>query len=357
VQGSGEDAPRAVFPSVVGYLGSWRMLGEGGAYVGHETMSKQNNRRSRLFLKRPIQRGVVAEDNWGYVEELWEYAFRRVLHVDPEEHPVLLSDAPLNPKANRERMVSIMFEKFRTPAMYMAPQPVLSLFASGRTSGLVLESGESASHAVPIYEGHAEPPILPFDVAGHDLTEYMTRLLSERGYKLTSNLEREIVRDIKETLSFVTLDLDKELIRAAQSSEFEKKYELPDGQLINLDRELFMCPEALFRPSLIGKDCEGAHHLLHISATKCDIDMQKKLFGHIVLSGGNSRFEGLAARMESEIKQLARASMRVKVQASPMYSAWTGGSLLASLPSSQEMWVLKHEYEETGPQIVWRRCL
>jgi len=251
-----------------------------------------------------------------------------------------------------------MFESFNVPALYLACDAVMSLYASGRTTGIVLDIGNSA-RAVPIYEGHYIPHAVQYgEVGGTDLTDHLMKLLTADGYSFTTTAEREIVRDIKEKLCYVPFDLGDELTRYASSAELNKSYELPSGEVINVRKPRVLCPEVLFNPKLIGSDIPGIHELVYSAISQSDPDLHYYMAQNIVLSGGSTMFPGLADRLQQELRAKMPADCKLKVIAPPerKYSTWIGGSIMGSLSTMQAMWITKEEYDESGPAIVHRKC-
>ena len=290
---AGEDQPRSVFPTLVGYPKYQAIMTDVEHYVREYYIGEEAlNLRGVLKLLYPIEHGQV--NDWEAMERLWHYSFYNDLRVNPNEHPVLLTEPPLNAKANREKMAEIMFETFNVPAIYISMQAVLSLYASGRTTGIVVDSGDGVTHIVPVYEGFSiTHAIRRSDIGGRDITDYLRRLLRQRGHSLTSSAEREIVRDIKERLCYIALDPEKELTLAQKVSGMVKSYTLPDGETIQVGTERFMAPEVFFKPSLIGSDEEALSEQIHRSIKACDVDLRRDLYSNIVLSGGSTMYPGI----------------------------------------------------------------
>ena len=345
---AGDDAPRAVFPSIVGRVRfQFIMVGTSwpDAYVGDEAQSK----RGILAIECPIEHGIIT--NWDDIEKIWHHTFFKELCVDPKEHPILQIDAPLNPKVNRGKITQILFETFGSPAVYLSVGQVLSLYSVGCTTGLVVDSGFRSSRIVPVHKGQVlNPAVASLDIGGAHLTEYLVKLLSESGYSLTCGGDTEIINDIKEKLCYISVNREEKTVG-------ERMYELPDGQEIRLRNECFRCPEPIFQPSLIGFEEGGLHMAVDNTVNKFDEDLCKHLSSNIVLAGGNTLFPGMAERLRAELSILSQGkrSYKVKANSERRYSSWIGGSVLASMDNFDKICVSKDCYEEYGPEIVYRK--
>ena len=349
---SGEEGPIAVFPSCVGYpkFASGMIGGDKKEFfVGADAEAK----RDELKINYPIQKGWVK--NWDDMEIIWGHIFTNELKIAPEEHNVLLTQDPMNPKDNKEKATQIMFETFNVPGLYISNNGVLTLYSAGKSTGMTIDLGYSLSHFMPIDGFPIKNAYIWSDFAGKELTEYMKSLLQSLGYYLSKASEREIPVNIKEKSCFVALDFDEEL---GSVEPFD--YELPDGTHVIIKDERIRCPEALFRPSMIGKEGNGISQTCCDSIQKCKENIRKDLYNCIILSGGTSMFNGLPERLTKDVKALAPESMKeeVKVIASPerKFAVWIGGSILSSISTFESEWITKEEYEESGSTIVHKKC-
>ena len=343
---SAEEGPRTVFPSYVGYPKYFSdIIGRDKTeyFVGDDAEAK----RCVLDLTCPIKRGEII--NFEDMEKIWGHVFNNELRENPNEYNVMLTEVPLNPKENREKMTQIMFETFNVPGLYISLQPSLSLYASGKLTGIVLELGEGINSFCPIFDGFSLPHALNcFDFSGIDLTEYMMKLLK--------GVESEfIAKSIKEKTCYVALDFEEEL---KYVEPFD--YCLPDGTHVKVNDERIKCPEALFKPIMGNRKGKGIEQLCYDSIQKCDIDTRQDLYKSIILSGGTSLFIGLKERFIKEIKKLVPESMKEKVEVTNLLegrlAAWIGGSILSSISTFESMWITRNEYKESGANIVHRKC-
>ncbi len=154
---------------------------------------------------------------------------------------------PLTSARDKEKIAEIFFDTFNVPALYISLTACMALYASGRTTGIVTDSGAGVTNSVPIYEGYAMPhAIQKIDLAGTDLTHYLLKQLSELGMQFSKATEFDIVQDIKEKLCYVTIDYQEEEKLFTETSAMDKIYQLPDGSNITINQQRFRCPEALF---------------------------------------------------------------------------------------------------------------
>merc|ERR1719336_3609873 len=260
---------------------------------------------------------------------------------------------------NREKAAEIFFETFGAPALFVSAQAILSLYASGRTTGVVLDSGDGVTHAVPVYEGFALPhAVMRSDVAGRDVTEHLMVQLRRTGHVFHTSAEREVVRQIKERECYVAFNPQKEEQSEHDKASAQHHYRLPDGTVIALGAERFRAPEILFHPSIVGLEYPGIHELLAFSINRADLDLRMTLYSQIVLSGGSTMFEKFGDRLLNEIRKLAPKDIKIRISAPPerKFSTWIGGSVLSSLATFKKMWITKEEFEDEGFPVLHKKA-
>ncbi|KAJ7067397.1 actin family [Mycena amicta] len=353
---AGDEAPHCVFPSIV----CRSATGRPDYYVGDDAWAK----RDTLPVQHIIENGVV---NWDDMENLWEYTFHRELNISPADHAVLLTEPAYPPTGQRGKMAEVMFETFKIPALCIRPSAVLALHGSGRSTGIVLESGYGASRCVPIHDGQLlRNALREVGYAGQEITELLMLLLNkERGYELKTRQEREIIEHVKKAKCYVAVDYEKEMQRKEEMEATEHtnalSYELPDGRIITMGYTRFFAPEALFQPAILGLDQMGFQDMVLGAVMNCDESLRPSLLNNIVFSGGNTMFSGLAQRLHKELAAMAPSRLipHIKVHALPerKYLTWVGSSIFAYQSTFDGFCCTKQEYEEVGEDIIHRKCI
>jgi actin-related protein 2 len=359
---AGSNFPTAIFPSMVGRP-ILRFEEKVGDVELKDVMCGDEASKLRTYLQcsYPLDNGIIR--NWEDAKHLWHYTFHEKLKVDPKECKILLTEPPLNPKKNRENMIQAMFEEYQFQGVYISIQAVLTLYAQGLLTGVVVDSGDGVTHIVPVYEGFALPHLTRrLDVAGRDITRYLIKLLLLRGYAFNRTADFETVRMIKEKLCYIGYDLQLEKQLSQETTVLIEQYKLPDGRIIKLGAERYEAPEALFQPRLIDVDSGGVADLLFNCINSADIDTRPEFYKHIVLSGGSSMYPGLPSRLEKELRELVLTHVlkgdttrinkfKIRIEDPPRrkHMVFLGGAVLADIMKDKEsFWITKKEYDEVG---------
>jgi len=322
--------------------------------------------RSMLEVNYPMENGMVR--NWEDMLHVWDYTFgKEKLDIDPSQCKILLTEPPMNPHRNREKMIEVMFEKYGFDSAYIAIQAVLTLYAQGLLTGVVVDSGDGVTHICPVYEGFALPHLTKrLDIAGRDVTRYLIKLLLLRGYAFNHTADFETVRLMKEKLCYVGYDIATEQKLAQETTFLVEPYTLPDGRVIKVGGERFEASEALFQPHLINVEGQGIAELVFSAIQAGEMDMRADLYKHIVLSGGSTMYPGLPSRLEREIKQLylervlkgdtdRLSKFKIRIEDPPRRKdmVFIGGAVLADVMKDRDdFWMSKAEYEEKGLSVL-----
>jgi len=369
---AGDNFPAHIFPSIIG-----RPILRAEEKIDGDVLLKDimvgddvTKARDLLETSYPITNGIV--QNWDDMIHLYNYTFRERLKIDPRDHKIMLTEAANNPKRNRAKLVEAMFESFNFDGVQVSVQAVLTLYAQGLLTGVVVDSGDGVTHVVPVYEGYSNPQTIQrLDVAGRHLTEYLIKLLQLRGYTFNRTADFEVVREIKEKVCYVGYDLALEKKLALETTTVIQKYTLPDGRVITMGAERFEAPEALFQPNLIGCEQKGLGEMLFDVINKSEMDIRPELYKHIVLSGGSTMYPGLPSRLEKDMKalyldrvakgdnaQAAKLKLRIEDPPRRKHMVYLGGSVLADIMKDKDTyWMSRAEYEEKGiEKLLMEKC-
>lgn len=396
---AGEDTPKAEIPSSIG------MIEE--AEVAMETDDVKRDSNKKYFIDtnslRVPRKGMEVQtflkdgmiENWEMFEQIMDYSYKRHIQSESQEHPVMMSEASWNVKGKRERLTELMFEKYNVPAFFLCKNAVLSAFANGRSTGLVLDSGATHTTVVPVYDGYVlGQAIVKSPLAGDFISLECRKLMEDLNVdvvppymiaakepvnenqpakwkkkdipEVTTSFHNYMVKDVLQDFAATVLQIsDVPFDESGAESMPCIHYEFPNGYHRDIGEERLKIPEMLFDPSLI-KDVPSntmlsMGHVVTTSVGMCDVDIRPSLYSSVIVVGGNSLINGFTDRLNRDLGNKTPSTMRLKLIAATgsserRFSSWIGGSILASLGSFQQMWISKQEYDEGGKNCIERKC-
>lgn len=347
-----DETPSVIFKPIIG------RPEENSGVTDYFIGSEAENNKDTLKLSSPIDRGFVK--NWADMNDIWEKMFTNMLGCEASGNNIFVNEKSYNHIINRERIVSNLFEKFDAARVCMSISPVLSLYAVGKFTGIVVDIGEGSTTVSAVIDAkmYSNYPNKFQALAGKEMTDYLCKLLY--GHDCSTLSEREHIMRIKEKVCYVAYDYEAELKHAISdpaSVSHLLDYTLPDGSLINIGSKAFECPEILFDPSIIGKVYPGIHTLTVDSINFFPPEERKDLYKNIVLSGGTTTCPKLEQRFLKELETLCPCVPGLSVIARPerAHLSWLGASIYASVISKDDKWISKAEFEEYGNSIIGKK--
>ncbi|CAK8683617.1 actin-like protein 6B [Clavelina lepadiformis] len=396
---AGEDCPKADFPSRIG-VEMVEVMETDNAEESKPDKKLSIDTSQLLFPKKGMEVVTPIKDcmieDWDTFEALLNHAYKRYIRSSPEQHPVLMSEPAWNERNRREKIAELMFEKYNVPAFFLCKSPVLSAFANGRSTGVVLDSGATHTTAVPVHDGYVlqqgivKSPLggdfvlmqckemlqsLNIDVIPHYLVASKEEVKPEASAKWTQKKNLPDVTDSwkKFMINHTLEDFAASVLQVSDTEYNEHEcvnlpkvpYYFPNGYNREFGHERLAVVENLFNPSKVRgaapSSMLGVPSVVSSSINMCDVDIRPGLYSSIIVTGGNTLLQGFTDRLNSELASKTPPSMRLKINASSSsverkYSPWVGGSILASLGTFQQMWISKMEYEDGGKSCVERKC-
>jgi actin len=352
---NGENAPRVAIPTVIGNSknNSINIIDDKEKfYIGNDALLNS----PCLNLDYPIKNSKL---NSAQMEKIWSHVFYNELKVKPENHNVFITESLFNSNKERQEMAEVMFEKFSIFNIHIEPQPVMTLYSTTKTSGLIVESGEGMTQIVPIFEGYlVKNGIRANNLAGNMVTKHFLKSIDNRLKPFNLSNPMLIAKKIKEKYSQVKID-DKYISSDRNQSE---SFELPDGNFIEIKNEKFDIPEILFDPSNFDLDLQPIQQMIADSIKEVDLNLRNSFLNNIVLGGGNTMINNFPERLKKELNNIykfsdEKNSIKINAQNERMYSAWIGASVVCSISNFQHMWISKNDYEEEGANIINKKSI
>lgn len=261
--------PDAVIPSLIGIpKQSDNQSQNTDIYLGTEAYKMCPT----LDLRYPIEYGIVVD--WNEFEELFNFMMYNALEFeDISNASVIFTEPVFNPKDNKLKHAELAFERFGIERMMLISQAYCALISEGKTTGLVIDSGESSTSVVPIFDSRIiNTAISRFEIGGRTLNDYLIRMLKHKLAFLTS-FEKEIARFIKEETCYIQSEMgfmDDRVVPALN-------YKLPDNSTIKIQETQYMCPELLFDATLIGRESGSIQETITNSFRKTDHEISQIL--------------------------------------------------------------------------------